>query len=215
MDEHLEIVSLRNVCRNKNSQKLINRLTKKPISMLGKSSFKIIDLISHRNDDMYIFVNNHNYKNLTYVGFCKIHTENQINILSQFEIFYEHRNKGYGKFFARMLYDNNSYISFNEISKILNCSILFWWKAIPFYFENMIKIIIEKYPKNIEHQSTELEEYFDKYYHKSEKITCELFRIILQYYTKCENAEYTDCESIDGFIEKSYIYKEMLIWSEI
>lgn len=212
---NLEIVFLRNVCIRKNSKELIDRLTKKPINMRGTDSFPIEYLISHRGDDMYIFVDETDYQNTIYIGFCIIYKINNEKVLDQFEIFKEHRNKGYGKIFARKLmlpehmYDNSP--TFDNISQILNHAILFWWKSIPEYFD----YIIENLHKNVsddlqkdEHINVikkEMDIFIKKYNHDKEFITHKLFNKILQHWVDNYDGEK---QTLKNYIESSNFWKK-------
>lgn len=184
----LNISSLRNVCCfRENASEIIDRLTKKPISMRGVKSFKLEQLISHYGDDIYIFTDDiSDYLNPMYIGFCKILNINDKKILSEFEIFEEHRGKKYGKKFAEKMYGGKDCVTFDVISEMLDSATLFWWKVIPKYFNDVLSFeILDNIPNNlpkeirIETMKKEVKKWCKKYNHGS--IATKLFNLILQH----------------------------------
>ncbi len=207
--QYLDIVNLRHACVREKSIELINRLTKKPINMRGNDSFDILQLVSSYGDDMYIFVDDNDLTNPIYIGFCVISKSDNKKVLYEFEIFKEFRNKGYGKFFAEKLWYNQCNITFNIIFGILDHAVLFWWKAIPEYFDFVLDDICEDIPHNLpkdEHtilMKKTVEEWCKKYN------SLALFRTILQH--AIDNYDYdSDIEqqSMKDYVESSKFWKE-------
>jgi hypothetical protein len=103
--------------------KLVNRLTDQPITLLCDESFSEDDLLSDENKLMYIFVETDQDENQKYLGFCRI-MKSQLCV-DRFEIFSEYRLKGYGRIFVNKIKQEFGIV---EYYQILDDVIGFWTK---------------------------------------------------------------------------------------
>lgn len=118
MRDNYNLVCIRDI----DEQDCLDRLVRHPISLLCETSFTQEDLLSDENKYMFVFVKYHGNKR-EYLGYCRI--VQIVLCVDRFEIFSEHRLKGYGRIFVNKI---KEIFGITDYYQILDQSVGFWSK---------------------------------------------------------------------------------------
>ena len=198
METHLRILPMKDCdTEDPKMRKAIDILLYGQISVIGYHPIYII-----ANSEQYFLLEADDM----IVGFCSIYKEDEKIVLNEFEIFQEFRKYGYGKSFAKYIFNT---INPHEFYEMMSSAFLFWWKVLGgiYFVQHIASVIDAQSVKSTEDKKAIFEAWMLKYKHKDQINTATAFNLIAA--VLIENP-LISFEEIKASVEDSSWFKNLL-----
>ena len=198
METHMQILPLKDCdTEDPKIRKAVDRLLYGEISVIGYHPIYII-----ANSEQYFLLEADDM----IVGFCSIYKEDNKVVLNEFEIFLECRQYGYGKMFAKYIFET---INPNEFYEMMSSAFLFWWKVLGgiYFVQHIASVIDAQSVKSTEEKKAIFDTWMIKYKHKDQINTATAFNLIAA--VLIDNPS-IPCEEIKASVENSAWFKGLL-----
>ena len=198
METHLRILPLKDCdTEDPKLRKAIDRLLYGQISVIGYHPIYII-----ANSEQYFLLEADDM----IVGFCSIYKEDGKVVLNEFEIFHECRRYGYGKIFAKYIFNT---INPNEFYEMMSSAFLFWWKVLGgiYFVQHIASVIDAQSVKTKEQKKALFDLWMIKYKHNDQINTATAFNMITSILLENPSIPF---EEIKASVEDSAWYRGLL-----
>lgn len=198
METHLRILPMKDCdTEDPKMRKAIDRLLYGQISVIGYHPIYII-----ANSEQYFLLEADDM----IVGFCSIYKEDEKIVLNEFEIFQEFRKYGYGKSFAKYIFNT---INPHEFYEMMSSAFLFWWKVLGgiYFVQHIASVIDAQSVKTKEEKKALFNTWMIKYKHKDQINTATAFNLIA---TILIENPLSSFEEIKESVEDSAWFKNLL-----
>ena len=199
METHMQILPLKDCdTEDPKIRKAVDRLLYGEISVIGYHPIYII-----ANSEQYFLLEADDM----IVGFCSIYKEDNKVVLNEFEIFLECRQYGYGKMFAKYIFET---INPNEFYEMMSSAFLFWWKVLGgiYFVQHIASVIDAQSVKSTEEKKAIFEAWMIKYKHNDQINTATAFNLIASILVKNPLSPF---EEIKASVEDSAWFRGLLV----